>query len=472
VLRARLIEAHIVTKRSCVLVLSLTFLLTGCAGPWWIALPPPSPVSGPSPVPSAAATPQPTEPHATFGIQDLAVGTRNTSPSAPAADLRVLVDGNTAFAVDLYHRIAANSGSGNIALGPYSVSTALAMLEAGAAERTKAQIDDVLHFNLPLPRLDAALNALSLALASRNTRDVAVSVANRAFGQQGYPFRQSYLRRLTGSFDAPMAAVDYRNEWKLDRRLINQWVSDNTHHAINELIPDKQPPYITKNTRLALIDAMYLNAKWAHPFPEVFSHPQMFMRRDGSRIEVPMMETDISARYTQNETYQSVAVPYKGGQLSMLLVMPMDPKAFDAFERKVTPSVISTIESTMRRGKIAALIVPRFSTRTKVDLTGTLRQMGMTDAFERGVADFSGIAAPADITAMGEGPLFTTAVLHETWIKVGEKGTEAASATGAFVGEGGPLTILEFNHPFLWFIRDNETGTVLLLGRVMDPSQK
>src|SRR5207247_1897764 len=100
----------------------------------------------------------------------------------------------------------------------------------------------------------------SLALASRNSSDVVVSVADRAFGQESYPFRQSYLRRLTGSLDAPMAAVDYRDEWVLDRQLINQWVSDNTHQAIDELIPDKTPPYIDWNTRLALVNAMYLNA--------------------------------------------------------------------------------------------------------------------------------------------------------------------------------------------------------------------
>jgi serpin B len=409
-------------------------------------------------------------------MADLAVGTRDLSPSVPAADLRALVSGSTAFALALYHRVADDPDAGNIALGPYSVSTALAMLEAGAAGRTRAQIDDALHFNLPTPRLDAALNALSLALASRNSDDVAVSVADRAFGQQGYPFRQSYLRQLTGSFEAPMAAVDYRNEWVLDRQLINQWVSDQTHGAIDELIPDRQPPYVTPNTRLALINAMYLNAKWAHPFPDEFTHPEHFYRANGSDVEVPMMEGDaavrFSYRFTDNDRYQAVELPYKGGQFSMLLLMPLQARDFAAFEDRLTPASLADISATMHRGTINELDVPRFSARTSLNLAGTLKQMGIADAFNQDVANLSGIANPADIRKIGENSLYTTAVLHQAWIKVGEKGTEAAASTGVLVGEGGPLTILDFNQPFLWFIRDQQTGTVLFMGRVMDPTQQ
>jgi serpin B len=269
-----------------------------------------------------------------------------------------------------------------------------------------------------------------------------------------------------------MAALDYRNEWVLDRQLINQWVSEKTRQAIDELIPDKTPPYIDWNTRLALVNAMYLNAKWAHPFPDDFTHPQFFFRNDGSKVEIPMMEEDIATRYTQNDRYQAVELPYKGGQLSMLLVMPMSSTAFNGFERKLTPAAISDIEAAMRRGMISELNVPRFSARTKLELSETLKAMGMTDAFNQDVADLRGIADPADIVAIGERPLFTTAVLHQAWIKVGEKGTEAAAATGTLVGEGGPLTILDFNQPFMWFIRDQETGTILFMGQVVDPSQE
>ncbi len=464
-------------RRTGVLLLCLSLLLSACV-PWWYhPVSQPTPSTGPSPTAKTPTTTPtetalPSQSPTAFGISDLAVGKRDTSPSVPAADLRALVNGNTAFALDLYHRAASDPTAGNIALGPYSISAALAMLEAGTAGKTKAQIDDALNYNLPTQRLDNAFNALSLALASRNTSDVVVSVADRAFGQASYPFQQSYLRRLTGSFDAPMAALDYRNEWVLDRQLINQWVSDNTHQAIDELIPDKTPPYVDTNTRLALVNAMYLNAKWAHPFPDEFTHPQFFYRNDGSKVEVPTMEEDIAARYTQNDTYQAVEVPYKGGQLSMLLVMPMAAQGFEGFERKLSPTAISDIEATMRRGMIAELNVPRFSARTRLDLTDALKAMGMTDAFDQQVADLSGIADPADIAAIGERPLYTTAVLHQAWIKVGEKGTEAAAATGVLVGEGGPITALWFNQPFMWFIRDTDTGTILFMGRVMDPSQQ
>jgi hypothetical protein len=216
----------------------------------------PLPTETPSltPGPTSAATPTPTPtPTPTAlpgGLQVLKSGQRDMSPDVPAADLRRLVQGNTAFALDLYARLRKGE-TGNIVFGPYSISSAFGMLNPGAAGLTAQQIEDVLHFTLPTDRLDPAFNELSLLLASRESPKLQISIANRLFGQQGYPFEDAYLRELTTQFGAPMIAVDYKHEWELDRILINQWVSDQTNARIRHLIPKAQPPMISAETRFA-----------------------------------------------------------------------------------------------------------------------------------------------------------------------------------------------------------------------------
>jgi len=398
---------------------------------------------------------------------------RDTSPDVPAADLQKLVHGNTAFALDLYRRLAKGNAD-NIVFGPYSISTAFGMLNPGVAGTTASQIDDVLHFTMPTERLDPAFNELSLLLASRQNPKLAISIADRLFGQQDYPFQDEYLRELTTQFGAPMIAVDYRHEPEQDRILINQWVADQTNQAIKHLIA---PAQITQATRFALVNAMYLNAKWAQKFEASFTRDQDFTLEDGSHVQVPMMFEEPSAPIAITPDYQAIDLPYKGDQLSMLMVMPSD---MASFETTLTPGGLTRIVDSLE-SQWLSLDLPKFSIRTRASLGDELQKMGINAAFCPSAsaecpdaADFSGMADPDALAAIHE-TLSVSAVIHQAWIKVAEAGTEAAAAT-AIIGGGdtagaGPEFSIRLDHPFMWFIRDRQTGTILFMGRVMDPSQ-
>lgn len=429
----------------------------------------PAPTTTPRPTPrrTPRPTPRPTpQPTAPGGVQTLAVGLRDKTPDAPPADVRAVVKGNTRFAIDLYQRLRKTE-TGNIVVGPYSVSVAFAMQDAGALNRTARQIEKVLHFTLPTDRLDAAFNKLSLQLESRQNKRVTLSIANRLFGAQLFPFRKAYLREITRNFAAPMAAVDFRGDPEAARKLINKWVADQTAGRIKDLIPRKQ---ITKVTMLVLVNAIYMNARWARQFSANDTSDQRFYLDDGARVKVPTMYLDETLPAVATKDYIAVELPYQGDKLAMLVVMPT-AGTFTSFERSLDPVTLGEVISGLDE-QMTFLALPKFSIRTRLQLGETLQQMGMPDAFEPYVADFHGISP----LPRGEDPeLYISRVIHQAFIKVAEKGTEAAAAT-AIIDEGttggyeGPIVRATIDHPFLWFVRDRVTGTVLFMGRVLDPS--
>lgn len=445
--------------RRCGLLLAcLSLLLTGCSAlPWW-------PVAEPSasPDPSTAA---PVPSGSPVAITELAVGARNTTPAVPAADVDALVRGNTDFALDLYRRLAATSDE-NVALGPYSISSAFALLNAGAAGRTQEQIDTALHFGLPVSRLDAAFDALSIDLESRQRPALTLATTNWIFGQQGYPFLDSYLRELTTNFGAPIAVADFRHEPELDRRLINAWAAGKTHGRIKQLLP---PGSIGTDTRFVLVNAMYLHAAWLDQFPSAATRMRPFHLPDGSSVDVPTMsEIAMAAQVHIGDGYQAIELPYVGGQLSMLVVMPSD---LESFERTLSSDTLSGVIGSLGERELWVQL-PTFSTRTSLSLRDVLIRMGMTDAFDGHHADLSRMLDQAALAAMK--PPETPAVgdaIHQAWLKVTELGTEAAAST-AIIGTmgGGPSLTMKIDHPFLWFVRDRDTGTILFMGRVVDPS--
>jgi serpin B len=249
-------------------------------------------------------------------------------------------------------------------------------------------------------------------------------------------------------------------------------VADNTNQRIKNLIPKAQPPMISPATRFALVNAMYLNAKWAQPFEKAFTEDRPFVLASGTTIKVPTMSGAPTVPIAITPAYKAVDLPYKGGKLSMLLVMPKD---LAAFERSLSPSSLNKVISALGETWVS-LQMPRFTVRTQAMLADTLKAMGMTNAFDAAKADFSGMADPADLAAMNPPEtLSVSAVIHQAWINVTEKGTEAAAATAIIGGDttgAGPETSIQLDHPFLWFIRDRDTGTILFMGRVMNPTAR
>ncbi|MDI1443455.1 serpin family protein [Polyangium sp. 6x1] len=386
---------------------------------------------------------------------------RITSPNVPSADLATFVDGNTAFALDIYKTL--RSEPGNLFYSPHSITSALAMTWAGARGQTETDMAKALHFTLPQAQLHPAANALDLALASRGKdakgsdgQGFRLNIANAVWGQVGSPFETAFLDVLGLNYGAGMNIVDYVGASEQARTLINGWVEKKTEGKIKDILA---PGSIDSTTRLVLTNAVYFNAAWRTPFEESKTQNGSFTTSDGASVSVPMMQGFVEAPYVQGADYAAVELPYDGDELSMVLVLPDD---LDAFEGSFDAAKLSEVVGGLSEHSVNTQL-PRFKFESKFSLVEQLKTLGMGVAFTD-EADFSGIN--------GTGGLMISDVIHQSFVSVNEAGTEAAAATAVIVGETSapPPAAIAFDKPFLFFIRDIATKSVIFVGRVADPS--
>ncbi len=308
---------------------------------------------------------------------------------------------------------------------------------------------DTLHLRLPDERVQAGFNALDLTLGSRNREGLELQIANQTWAALGQSFEEAFLDTLGRDYGAPMAMVDFAGEPEAARRAINQWGSDQTRGRVEEVFP---PGAISANTRLALVNAVYLLAKWKYRLDP--AEEGRFTLLDGSKVKVPMMGYGLYLPSTYTDDYQAVELPYTGDQLSMVIIVPTD---LEAFEESLDAARLQVVLDGIVEGGIH-LTMPSFTLEGHQSLKEPLIALGMRDAFRD--ADFSGMT--------GDRSLFMDAVEHGTFIQVNEEGTEAAALSGvAMALSHGPT--VDVNRPFLFLIRDRITGAVLFLGRVVDP---
>jgi serpin B len=289
-----------------------------------------------------------------------------------------------------------------------------------------------------------------------------LNIANAVWGQENYPFLDDYVDLLDTYYGAGLQQVDFINATEAARLAINAWVEDQTEDRIQDIIP---PGLLDTLTRLVLANAVYFNASWHDPFNASDTHDDTFTLLDGSQVTVPMMSQSEVFRYGRGEDYQAVQLPYFGGNMNMLIVLP-DAGKFEAVETALDARVIDTVYE-IPDGPLVHLFMPRFEYEYAVSLSTILRAMGMTDAFDPAQADFSGMAATDE--------LFISEVLHKSFIKVDEKGTEAAAATIVMMAGGGgyapsETVELRLDRPFIYLIYDWQTGTILFVGRVLNPA--
>ena len=387
---------------------------------------------------------------------------RNLSPEVSEGALAALVAGNTGFAFDLYQ--ALRRAEGNLFFSPYSISSALSMTYAGARGTTEAQMAAVLR-SLPQAEQHPAMNALDLSLLPDEPGDgveaFELRIANALWGQRGYGFLQGFLDVLAANYGAGLHLLDFATAPEPSRLTINDWVAEQTRDKILNLLA---PGTITTDTVLVLTNAIYFLGKWAVPFRAESTSPGPFYLLDCTEVTVPRMRQRSHHSYGRGEGYQAIELPYRGGDMSMVLLLP-DPGWFEAFEASLTGERFAEIVSELAHEDVQ-LTLPKFTFEDEFRLGETLREMGMTDAFSAPLADFSGMNGRRDI-AIGE-------VVHKAFVAVDEEGTEAAAATavimvGTGIAPAEPIRLV-FDRPFLFAIRDRATGTVLFLGRVLDPS--
>jgi len=387
---------------------------------------------------------------------------RITSPDVNPSDQALLVEGNSAFAFELYQ--ALREQEGNLFYSPHSISVALAMTYAGARSQTAEQMAATLQFLLEQERLHPAFNWLDIELASRgegtqgkDDKGFRLNIVNAIWGQKDYGFLPAFLDVLAENYGAGLRILDFANETEKSRLIINDWVSDQTEQRIKDLIPRE---VLTSGTRLVLTNAIYFNAAWEYPFDEDVTADGPFYLLDGGQVIVPMMEQTESFGYTEGEGYQAVELQYDGGELSMVILLP-EAANFQAFEEGLQAQKISDIISDLQPTGVA-LTMPKFEFDSEFSLKDTLKEMGMPAAFS-GAADFSGMT--------GTPGLYIDAVLHKAFVSLDEAGTEAAAATAVIMKEEAPDQQAEvtLDHPFIFLIRDIETGAILFVGRVMNP---
>jgi serpin B len=375
-------------------------------------------------------------------------------------EMNSLVGANTAFALQLYGRL--RSTEGNLALSPYSISSALAMTYAGARGDTARQMEQTLHFDQCKTGLHELFGRLDAALkAAQGSNDL--SIANSLWPQEKYPFRQEYLNLLKKDYGATVTPLNYEREAESARASINQWVDDQTKHKIAEIIG---PGVLNHLTRMVLVNAIYFKGTWAAPFPESSTQPDRFYAQADTALTVPFMHRRGHFSYGENDQLQMLALPYTGQQLQMVVLLPRSRDGIGQLESGLTAASLAAWTLGTRNQEVNVAL-PRFKMSSGFPLAQALEELGLKDAFDPEQADFSGMDGRAHW-------LYLSAALHKAYIEVNEKGTEAAAATAMAVA-GRAARIQErprefrADHPFLFLIRDSTTGSLLFMGRVVNP---
>jgi serpin B len=421
-----------------------------------------------------------------IAVVSLACATVGAAPLTKAEETR-MADGDAKFAAQLYAQLRAQPG--NLFFSPASVRMALAMVSAGARGETAAELGRVLGmsgdkrahapFAQQLADWDALQHFFNPRLMMESTtpemrkqieaemvqKKIVLRVVNRLWAQAGHPFKKDFLAILREQYRAPLAELDLKAAPEPARAKINGWVSDQTEHKIKELIA---AGLITAATRLVLTNAIYLKAPWAEQFePSATREEPFFVARD-KQVKAPLMRQVEEHQLATFDGGQLLELPYGYGMLVMDIVLPKAKDGLAALEAQYAAGGLEKWLATRKYTRVDVSL-PRFRASSSFSLADALRAIGITHAFDFPGADFSGID--------GGHELFISSVVHQAFVEVDERGTEAAAATAVVALAGSappsePPVVFKADHPFLFFIRDPKSHAILFAGRLVDPTVK
>ena len=370
-----------------------------------------------------------------------------------------LIYANQSFALELFRQL--QPGAGNLFFSPHSLSVALGMTYAGARRRTAEQMAAALHFDLKPEQLFPAFAALNARLTSLQQEGLHLSEANSIWPHRGYPLRADFIENLEQNFGVSVTPVDYVTQAEAARQMINAWVEERTAHKIIELI---KSGVLDALTRLVLVNAIYFKGAWLDPFDPARTRQQPFWLSAHEQQPVPMMGRSGSYPYARVEGAQLLELPYLGEQLALLVILPDQKDGLPELQTRLTQPNLENWLGGLRRTEVS-LSLPRYKLTSSFRLDAVLKNLGMTDAFDPTRADFSG---------MTDDPvgLFISAAIHQAFIEVNEEGSEAAAATAVVMSLRSmpqPPVPFKADHPFIFLIRERESGAILFLGQVLDP---
>ena len=393
---------------------------------------------------------------AAVGCGDASSGLeRNVDAASPS--IRAAVHSNARVAAKLDH--ALRDHPGNLFYSPLSIEAVTGILFAGAAGNTATQLGELLDAEHDAEALHEGLGAL-LDDLTRTHAQYTLSVANRLWASPGVESSPRFIATMRDHYRAPIGLVDFAADPEAARAAINGWVSDQTASKIPALLEADQ---ISRFTELAIINAIYFKADWAKAFDPSLTRTETFYRADSSEVSVEMMSTPkIKLRTRRDGEARWLELPYRTGDVSFL-VYSTDSAAnvsVQALQKELEAADLDEVIASLEEAEVVVQM-PRFSMRSRLDLVPVFKQLGVTDLFDRSLADLSNVSMAGDRAV----DLF----LHEAAIWVDEQGTVAVAATAAVAGRFAPRPV-RLDHPFLFVIRDNLTGAILFSGRVADPS--
>jgi serpin B len=372
-----------------------------------------------------------------------------------------MASGTNTFGVDLYRKLAERPG--NLFFSPASISTAFGMAYAGAKGQTAQETAKVFRFD-PSPRQVGAQTARLLKQwnAPGEDRGYQLAVANALWGQQGYPFLPAFTTQLQTDWGADLHTVNFK-QTEAARETINQWVEKQTQDKIKDLIPSGG---IDASVRMVLTNAVYFKAAWDEQFQPRATQPAAFNLADGKTVQVPMMHQMAIFAYLKGDGFAALGMNYARGKLSMIVFLPDKADGLGEFEKSLSDQKLAGWIDGLRKGRSTEVRVsfPKFKMTEELQLSRELSKMGMSHAFGPG-ADFSAMNGGGEPLSLGE-------AFHKAYVDLNEEGTEAAAATAigiratAMPALGATFTA---DHPFFFVIRDNESGTILFIGRVVNP---
>lgn len=402
----------------------------------------------------------------------------DSRPDATDEEIAAYTRENAALGLDLLGELTSDSEPSNLLLSPLSVSGALAMTWAGARGYTEVEMRETLRFPHDQDDLHPTVGALQYDLNERaesvpqfevpqvwRSHTFELAVANALWGQTDYPFRASFLETLEENYGGGLREVDFRHNAEGGRERINDWAASATNGRVDDLIPEDA---LDRRSRLVLTNAVYLLADWEHPFDPAETEPGRFTAIDGTTSQVPMMHKEEEEfRYvaSREPRYQVVELPYVGGDVSMVLVLPPEG-GFQDFVASIDGAWLADRFAELDEAdpREVRLVMPRFEFASNFELSGPLESMGMETAFDPSAANFLGMARHEDNGDL----LFIADVFHDTYVRVDEEGTEAAAASASHVKLVSAPPSVTLDRPFLFLIRDRESDAVLFLGQVVD----
>ena len=395
-------------------------------------------------------------------VSPVANTSENTTNSEPMTEgesiQQSLIEGNNQFTLELFSNLS--SANENIIISPFSVSSALAMTYAGAKNNTQSQMSYVLHFNHNQEVLHTDFSQLLSNIKALNSDGNEVNIANSLWVQNKFKLQESYLKTIKTNYASDVQSVDFVLESEKTRGTINKWVESKTNQKIKDLIPVGG---ITKSTMLVLTNAIYFLGTWENKFDVKNTTESLFYLNEEAKVNAPFMRQTAKFKYFEDEFIQVIDLPYAKNKLSMIVVMPKEKFGLMKITKAMLNDNYTHILAGLQMQKVA-ISLPKFKASSSFDLGAKLSEMGMPDAFTS-AADFSGITGSKDLNI--------SKIMHKAFIEVNEKGTEAAGATTVVMEKTSYVKTPVFtaDSPFLYLIKDNISGSILFIGKIVNPVQ-